>query len=333
MRVADLLQHLPVDTQSEVEAACAAANSTIRARLNDGVLRFRLRDAGSRTTAVHVVKDEVALPMAMADMRIPNGAERAAVCALFQRASRDLVSSATALERLLGPGHIEWWRGTDILPAVAAVTLEGAVRLGTQVQAVLKPAGTDGAFDLVRFLVDVREDVLGTYRPIPPDGRGEVRVYWGVVGLVAHSLGVDVRALAVVTLAHELAHGYTHLGADRDGNRWSRDSFLGSDRSLTEGIAQYYTHLVCGRMQRTYPGVREAYRALLLRQPEAYQTHLHWLLHATPERVAAALAQVRKLENARLEDMDVQLKAERPGRAAPQLLEEIDRREASRGPS
>ena len=38
--------------------------------------------------------------------------------------------------------------------------------------------------------------------------------------------GFDVEALTYVVLAHELAHAYTHLGRDIDGNAWDTESTL-----------------------------------------------------------------------------------------------------------
>src|SRR5262249_21910254 len=70
--------------------------------------------------------------------------------------------------------------------------------------------------DLVRWALEVDEDVLGVYEYgcIDVFPESSVELYWGVIGLCAGWLGTAVEDLAAVVLAHELAHAYTHLGRD-----------------------------------------------------------------------------------------------------------------------
>ncbi|PKM09720.1 MAG: hypothetical protein CVV17_00005, partial [Gammaproteobacteria bacterium HGW-Gammaproteobacteria-7] len=125
------------------------------------------------------------------------------------------------------------------------------------------------------------------------------------------ALGVSISALAVVVLAHELAHGHVHLGHDRDGNRWSGEDHAASDVALLEALAQYYTHLICEHLDGAVPGLFDAYWALLPRQPEIYQGHLPLVIKSSPERVASEVARLRRgparyhelLERLGLEDL------------------------------
>ena len=62
-----------------------------------------------------------------------------------------------------------------------------------------------------RLLFEYQEDTMGVYRP-QSFNSGEVILYWGAIGIAAKYLQVDIEDLTAVVLAHELAHGYTHLG-------------------------------------------------------------------------------------------------------------------------
>ena len=94
-------------------------------------------------------------------------------------------------------------------------------------------------------------------------------------------------------MAHELAHAYTHVGADADGRRWGTTAFQRTDRALLEGLAQYYTCRVLERLGKLAPGAMDAYEKLLPHQPAIYRTHLSWLEHYSPEEVRDAMLTVR----------------------------------------
>src|SRR5208283_1566842 len=94
--------------------------------------------------------------------------------------------------------------------------------------------------ELLKRITEINEDILGVYMPtarLIPD-RGQIEIYWVVIGAVARLLGVDDEGLAVVVMAHELAHAYTHVGLDSNRNRWE-DGFWGCDPGIVEGLAQY----------------------------------------------------------------------------------------------
>ena len=59
------------------------------------------------------------------------------------------------------------------------------------------------------------------------------------IALIAAMINVRMEDLAVVTLAHELGHGYTHLGRDIDGTSWDTSGFSKSDSAVKEGLAQF----------------------------------------------------------------------------------------------
>src|SRR5262249_55475809 len=132
-------------------------------------------------------------------------------------------------------------------PALSALAqrLDGRALVGDRVQHV-GPVRELAALllheaektDLVRWMLEVDEDVLGVYESGCIDGflESSIDLYWTVIGVCADWLGAPVEDLTVVVLTHELAHAYTHLGRDIDGQRWAVDSFRESGRALKEGL-------------------------------------------------------------------------------------------------
>ena len=166
-------------------------------------------------------------------------------------------------------------------------------------------------FDLLKWMLEVNEDILGIYRYSPVSGQrlrsgmeGEIELYWGVIGLVDRLLGCGVEALTLVVLAHELGHAYTHLGFDIDGERWTNEDFAKSERGLKEGLAQYYTARVCAAFARFEPSFEKAYEALLVAQPDDYQTHVPWLKNQKPEEVRLSMLETRRKSLLKLADFN-----------------------------
>jgi hypothetical protein len=165
---------------------------------------------------------------------------------------------------------------------------------------------------LGRILIE--QDVLGVYAfgPLPPligdlvpPPNPRIEVYWAVIGLVAQALGLDVEELTGVVVAHELAHAYSHVGADIDGLRWPNKAFGEAELGLVEGLAQYYTHQVCVRLGDQHPGMLAAYRALLVHQPAPYQAHVAWTKGARPEEVRFAILESRRRSVTKLQEFNV----------------------------
>lgn len=156
--------------------------------------------------------------------------------------------------------------------------------------------------DPLKAVLGVRTDYLGVYeydaRELFADeyavNKATIRLYWGVIGLVADWMGCTVEELTVVVLAHELAHAYTQLGADIEGRRWPAIQFSQAEGALTEGLAQYYTDRVLRRLERRYAGALKAYESMLPGQPVIYRTHLPWVKGFSPEAVRRAMLEVRR---------------------------------------
>jgi hypothetical protein len=126
--------------------------------------------------------------------------------------------------------------------------------------------------DIIKRIKGLDSDTLGAYFFRVP----EIQLYWMVIGLMAGILNVSVEALTVVTLAHELTHAYTHLGRDIDANRWDTESFARTDLQIVEGLAQFYTAVICDKLAARFPAAQQAFNALLKMQSGAYLVHDKW---------------------------------------------------------
>jgi hypothetical protein len=163
--------------------------------------------------------------------------------------------------------------------------------------------------DPVKQILSVNRDILGIYsyrvyrynRPqlelfYQDPFTGHIEIYWALIGLIAGMLGIDIEALTAVVIIHEVAHAYTHLGADIDGKRWDSRWFAQSEHELKEGIAQYYTHYITERIDIKIPGTHEAYQVLMERQPKAYTVHKEWVAQFHSEEIRHALIAIRRRE-------------------------------------
>lgn len=134
----------------------------------------------------------------------------------------------------------------------------------------------------------IHEDILGAYRFTTSQGSARlapwVEIYWMPIALISAMLDVSIEDLTVVTLAHELSHGYTHLGRDIDGGDWNDQAFAGSELGVVEGLAQFYTKLVTDKMVSRSPGGCRAYARLLDLQSGPYRVHEDWLKDSPSRR-------------------------------------------------
>lgn len=175
------------------------------------------------------------------------------------------------------------------------VTLEGTTKLASDL------ADYAAMAELLKRVTEINEDILGVYMPTSrlfPD-RGQIEIYWVVIGALARLLGVDAEALAVVVMAHELAHAYTHVGLDSNSNRWE-EGFWECDRGIVEGLAQFYTHKTAEalRDERGHERVWIAYARLTELQKangaKAYINHLDWVKTISPEAMRQGLLDLRR---------------------------------------
>jgi hypothetical protein len=158
----------------------------------------------------------------------------------------------------------------------------------------LQKEAADAAL-LKRFL-EYDEDTLGLY-DYSRAPSCTIKLYWAVIGAFAQKLDCSLEALTAVTVIHELAHAYTHLGADAQGERWDTDHFSNTPSVVKEGLAQYYTHLLARELY--HAGDKDifiAYRRFLRLQSGPYLVHRKWIFpdRVSPEAMRAAVLEFRR---------------------------------------
>ena len=309
MRLYELIERLPKDTEERVEKARKRFNVAVREILRQET-GLRLNRPG-RERAETITEEIVIVPIAV----VPG----------MPQPLKDMeFSPEDAALLLLGQHRTELLKLREGLPGVYSLVLEmmaaknALVADGpylTSAETLLEWTGRllkrlDEA-NPVKKVLAVDEDVLGAYWYSPREWgrepRSNIELYWGVIGLIAQMLGTPVDALTVVVLAHECAHAYTHLGTDIDGERWDSEAFSRSEVALKEGLAQYYTFRVCKRLEESMPEAIEAYGKLLLQQPDAYWTHCDWINCFTPEEVRLAVLELRRRDLRTLEKYELAL--------------------------
>lgn len=127
--------------------------------------------------------------------------------------------------------------------------------------------------DLLSRILRIDEDILGAYYFRIP----QVRIYWLAIAIVALMLDVEIEALTLVVLIHELAHAYTHLGRDIDGRQWETKTFAETDIHIVEGLAQFYTNSVCKKLAARFPSALNTFNSLLEKQSQPYTCFQAWI--------------------------------------------------------
>ncbi|WP_320112293.1 hypothetical protein [Draconibacterium orientale] len=126
---------------------------------------------------------------------------------------------------------------------------------------------TDSIFP---FLKTNNKDIFGSY--FLNDNHIEIYVF--PIKLFCFLHGLDDNTFFVMVLAHELAHGYNHIGFDKDNRLW--DSFRETDDYVAEGLAQYYTSKFIESYLHKDPKLKEVFESLLKFQPEPYNAFKDW---------------------------------------------------------
>lgn len=96
------------------------------------------------------------------------------------------------------------------------------------------------------------------------------------IGLISRMLNVSLEGLTIAVLAHELVHAYSHLGNDIDGEHWDTEAFAQADLRIVEGLAQFYTSIMCKRLDGRAPGLWNAFERLLTVQSPTYNIFKTW---------------------------------------------------------
>ena len=297
IRITDLLRKVEPETERVVMETRQRFNQAVRRHLRDET-RLHLTSGGERGDEKDVRAVRVAVTAGIPEELEAQEFDDGLALAL----------ALAPLTRLLEEAHLSL---SGLIPSVARLYdredfgdeyADAGPALEEARESIAELLKEASRANVLGQIFAIRDDVLGVYRFDPPpqpswddtdDANARVELFWGVIGLVSRLLGVSVEGLTVKVLAHELAHAYTHVGADADGRRWGTTAFQRTDRALLEGLAQYYTCRVLERLGKLAPGAMDAYEKLLPHQPAIYRTHLSWLEHYSPEEVRDAMLTVR----------------------------------------
>lgn len=142
-------------------------------------------------------------------------------------------------------------------------------------------------------------DIFGSYTGSGHDNtNGNIELYIIPCVLFCELNHLDLSAFITIVLAHELAHGYNHLGIDKDNYYW--ENFWRTESALAEGLAQYYTSQFIEKHQIKNPRGMEIFELLLKYQNSDYTSFQTW--SATPEKIYAAFIETRRNNITRCED-------------------------------
>lgn len=304
IRIKDLLAQIPHDTEKVVAQTRTRFNSAVRQMLRQetGLRLARSKDSEDEDKETHAIRVfvEPGVPVELQNLLLDDDKWLAILIAPWRSQLERLQGSSIDVRtNLIGslPQYLVCegqFAGIGLKLNDVASFAEHLLKIAAQ-------------FDLVKELHAVDDDILGQYRWSQKNGQtsASTHLFWGVIGLIARSLGISVEGLTVKVLAHELAHAYTHLGADIDGHRWDNSDFKDTERAVKEGLAQYYTRQLLARLRTRMPEAEQAYEALLPHQPDDYRVQEKWVREgATPEHIRLAMVLFRRGRKTKLAEFE-----------------------------
>ena len=300
MNIQELIEYLPQDTQEKVEEAKKQFNQIIREAIRQET-RLRLLskdenmfDENASLTLRVKINTSAGYPQILKDFFIPEEFRIAAHLSQIKHELIKLKESAGEVTQSI----IALQDYDEILKFVGG----SICYANDEARELLQMAEQ---YDLAKELLKIELNILGSYSYNTGFQRSrndifdselininpEINLYWAVIGLVSGSIGVDINSLTAVVLSHELAHAYTHLGCDINGNRWNDEGFYYTESSVKEGLAQYYTERVAQKLKIKFPEIPIAYERLLEKQREEYLLHKKWIdnKRIEPETIRTAL--------------------------------------------
>ena len=102
----------------------------------------------------------------------------------------------------------------------------------------------------------------------------------------------DFLDMAIGTMAHELAHGFHHVGADKDERIW--EIFREVEPELVEGLAEFYTREYARSIESSRPQVLRAFEKTADHLPEYYSRYEQWGEEHGLETVYQAFIEARR---------------------------------------
>jgi hypothetical protein len=263
---------IPKDALERIERAVKQANASLREQIR-AETGLRLSDGAERFAIPVRVCEGFTGPFGDIIMRYPDPQLWWLICGL-----RQIGGIVEGTEWLLKRWpDLETWQH---LPATARDSGD-AIKRTRDVAAELQKLVANPP--IIEEIKKVTADYLGCYH-YPPTRAPWIEIYWMPIALIAAMIDVRMEDLAVVTLAHELGHGYTHLGRDIDGASWDTTGFAKSAPEVKEGLAQFYTEVVTQKIASRQPGAHEAYEKFLAMQSGPYLAHKEWLKEQQHQR-------------------------------------------------
>ncbi len=139
---------------------------------------------------------------------------------------------------------------------------------------------------LFNFLKPRQTDLFGAYYI----DKSHIELYVTPIVIFCKMHGLELDSFIIMVFMHELAHGYSHIGRDKDGYFW--ENFHKTDDKLAEGLAQYYTDKCIEKYLYKNSNLRKSFDYLLQRQSEPYKVHREW--KASFEQVFGAFIEARR---------------------------------------
>jgi len=262
--IATIRPLIPADAEDRVVRAVRQFNAIVREHIRSETGLRLSDDRAKSTVGVHVVDG---FPLAVAGLIDKH---RDVLLWRLIMLQPKLGGVVEGLAALLGSwDEFEQWSELPGEAKGSGPALEQSVRVAHLLQTL---AVAREVFEEIKI---IREDILGVYRfggGRPP----RIEIYWMAQALFAAAFGLRIEDLTVVTLSHELAHAYSHLGRDIDGAAWDDQAFADSDADVKEGLAQHYTAVVTERLAARAPSAHSAYSKLLEHQSGSYLAHQTW---------------------------------------------------------
>lgn len=117
-------------------------------------------------------------------------------------------------------------------------------------------------------------DGLGAYNYTS----NSIIVYWIPIWLCASRLNISFENLTIIFLINAMAYRNMHIGGDASGDRWDTDSMRGCDRSVRDGLAQYYTETLCIDLKsRDFLKIESDHAKLLDQLPKDFLVYKNWI--------------------------------------------------------
>jgi hypothetical protein len=117
-----------------------------------------------------------------------------------------------------------------------------------------------------------------------------VALYVKPIYFYCRAKNLNFKTFVIMVLTHELAHGYSHIGLDKDRQSWAKIG--SSDLDIVEGVAQYYTRRFFQKYSNRFSDGLHVFDCLIEDQDDCYKNFLKW--QVTDEQLYRAFVELRR---------------------------------------